>query len=298
MARAHKVSVVLLTYNHEAYVGRAIESVLAQDADFDLIITEDRSTDRTGEIVEAAAAAHPDRIRLIRSEANLNTNKVTTRAIDMAKGEYVAFLDGDDYWTSPSKLSKQAAMLDARPELAIVFCDAEIVDSVGRTTKASFLATAPAPVVGTYTDIAASVYIAGPTAMIRKSAIAALPAWFEHAEFGDWPLYLLAAERGDIGLMPEVMAAYRVHEGGYWSGMAPDEQSRRAIRFLRFMRTVAAPERTAALNRALAEITSRLLVEQVRGRRLFGLFRTSAGLLPLVLSGAPVRAGLAKARSY
>lgn len=289
---------MLLTYNHEAYIGRAIDSVLAQDADFELIITEDRSTDRTGELVEAAAARDPARIRLIRSEVNLNTNRVTTRAIETAGGDYIAFLDGDDYWTDPRKLSKQAAVLEARPELAMVFCDAEIVDAEGRTTAPSFLATAPAPAVGTYADIAASNYIAGPTPLIRRSAVAASPSWFEHAEFGDWPLYLLAAEQGDICLIPEVMAAYRVHGGGYWTGMDADVKARRAIRFMNFLRRVAPARRRAAIDAALAGITARLLVEQVRGRRLPGAVQTLAGLAPLALRGAPVGAALDRARSY
>ena len=93
------VSVVLLTYDHERHIAQAIESVLAQRADFgvELLITEDCSTDRTREIVLAFAAEHPGRIRTFLSERNLNSNEVTARAIRAARGRFLAFLDGDDF---------------------------------------------------------------------------------------------------------------------------------------------------------------------------------------------------------
>ena len=118
-----RVSVVLLTYDHERYIAQAVDSVLAQETPFDveLLISEDCSTDRTREIVRDYAARHPDRIRLFLSERNINTNEVTLRALRAARGDLVAFLDGDDYWISPHKLARQVEFLDAHPECSMCF---------------------------------------------------------------------------------------------------------------------------------------------------------------------------------
>src|SRR5688500_5403713 len=94
-----KVTVIVVTYNHERYIEQAIDSVLEQQATFpfELIITEDCSTDGTRDLVRAYAQRHPDRVQLLLSERNLNDNSVLTRALMAARGQYVALLDGDDW---------------------------------------------------------------------------------------------------------------------------------------------------------------------------------------------------------
>lgn len=227
------VSVVLLTYNHERYIRKAIDSVLSQQCDFaiELIVTEDCSTDETWNIVQDYVARNPDSMSAIRSLHNLNTNEVTTRALRIARGEFVAFLDGDDYWTCPEKLVRQVAYLRADPFCSMCAHDAEIVNEVEETLDASFRQSHPAPAIGTYADLLNFNYIAGPTPMIRRTALCNLPHWFQTAEFGDWSLYLIAAQYGHIGYMAETMAAYRRHDGGYWSGMTYAHQLDRLIAF-------------------------------------------------------------------
>lgn len=227
------VSVVLLTYNHERYIRKAIDSVLSQQCDFavELIVTEDCSTDGTWNIVQDYVASNPGRMSAIRSVHNLNTNEVTTRALSIARGEFVAFLDGDDYWTCPEKLMRQVAYLRSDPFCSMCTHDAEIVNESEETLCTSFRQSHPAPAVGNYTDLLNFNYIAGPTPMIRRTALCNLPRWFQDAEFGDWSLYLIAAQYGHIGYMAETMAAYRRHDGGYWSGMTYAHQLDRLIAF-------------------------------------------------------------------
>src|SRR5688500_19141445 len=101
-----RVSVLLVTYNHERYIAQALESVLAQQTTFsvEVLVSEDYSTDGTRAILLDYRRCHPHRIRLLLSERNLNTNEVTTRAIAAARGEYLAILDGDDWWTAHDQL--------------------------------------------------------------------------------------------------------------------------------------------------------------------------------------------------
>ena len=107
------VSVIVVTYNHAPFICQALESVAAQQTtrSIEIIVSEDCSTDGTTEIVETFAEREP-RARLLVSSHNLRSNEVVARAIRGARGRYICVLDGDDYWTSPTKVERQATLLD------------------------------------------------------------------------------------------------------------------------------------------------------------------------------------------
>jgi hypothetical protein len=87
----------------------------------------------------------------------------------------------------------------------------------------------------TIADLWGGNFIASCSAMIRRSALLDLPAWFDAAFFGDWPLYLLAARHGGIGYIPETMATYRYHGTGLWSRLTRTEQLEATLGFLQQM---------------------------------------------------------------
>lgn len=119
------LSVIMLAYNHEAYVAEAIESVLMQECDhaYELIIGEDNSPDNTREIVKKYAAEHPDRIRALLSEDNLGAIENELRCLQAAKGKYICFLEGDDFWVDKKKLQKQLDFLEANPDYGLAHGD-------------------------------------------------------------------------------------------------------------------------------------------------------------------------------
>src|ERR1035438_4784180 len=116
-----KVSVLIITYNHEKYIAQAIESVLMQKTDFryELIIGEDCSTDGTGEIVREYGRKRPEIVHAPLRERNIGARRNFRRIFAAARGKYIALLEGDDYWTSPQKLQAQADLLDAHPETSL-----------------------------------------------------------------------------------------------------------------------------------------------------------------------------------
>src|SRR5689334_4420836 len=126
---APRVSVILQTYEHGSFIAQAIEGVLLQClADpVEVIVADDKSADGTRETVLRYATAHQNRIRALLFEQNLGPSELFTRALTEARGEYIAYLDGDDYWTSPHKLSRQVAALDAHPDWAGCFHRAALV---------------------------------------------------------------------------------------------------------------------------------------------------------------------------
>ena len=125
------VSVLMITFNHEQFIAQAIDSVLMQQTDFEyeIIIGEDCSTDRTREIVIEYAERNPEKIRPLLHDHNLGLmgryNFVA--AYKMCHGKYIALLEGDDYWTDPHKLQKQVVFLENHPECSLCAHNTRIV---------------------------------------------------------------------------------------------------------------------------------------------------------------------------
>ena len=227
-----EVSVILITFEHEPFIAQAIESVLAQRTarPFELLISDDGSSDATGTIAREFAKSYPDRVRVFGSNVNLNSNEVTLRALRAARGRYVAFLDGDDYWTSSLKLQGQVDFLDGHPECSMCFHNVMVIQEDGAVAPREF----NPPTFPTITELPALLernFVAGCSAMIRRDALATIPGWYRAASLGDWPLYIFAAQCGSIGYLREVMGAYRVHKGGLWSAASRANQLERLISF-------------------------------------------------------------------
>jgi len=129
-----RISVCIPSYNHEKYVGEAIQSVLDQTyADFEIIITDDASTD--GTIKEIKKFTDP-RIRLFRLERNQGSAIAITHSLKEAKGEYISILNSDDVFL-PRKLEKQVYFLDMHPEIMAVFSYAQVIDDDGNQFRDS-----------------------------------------------------------------------------------------------------------------------------------------------------------------
>lgn len=112
-----RVSVFIPAWNREALVGEAVASILAQRfSDFECLVVDDGSTDRTAEVV---AGFDDPRVRLERNEKNLGIPATRNRGIDLARGDYLALLDSDDL-ALPDRLDEQVRYLDAHPEVAVL----------------------------------------------------------------------------------------------------------------------------------------------------------------------------------
>lgn len=125
-----RVSVILATYNQEKYIGKAIDSILSQrtNFEFEVIVGDDCSKDTTGLIVKEYGDKYPDIIEPIIRTKNLGAFRNFKDLISRSKGEYIALLEGDDYWVDEYKLQKQVDFLDANQDYAAVFGKRIIVD--------------------------------------------------------------------------------------------------------------------------------------------------------------------------
>lgn len=223
-----KVSVSLTTYNQERYIATAIESVLAQQTDFpfEVVLADDRSTDGTGDICREYQRRYPGIVRLVHREKNLGAVPNYLETFKACVGEYVAFLEGDDYWTDPNKLQKQVAFLDANPEYAICCHNVIAVDDQG-VSRGGLLRNVSETT--TVKDLCRGDYISTPSCMVRNHLLDELPSWIYALPGCDWALDLLHAEKGKIQFFPETMAAYRIHTEGIWSGKCSKDKLRETL---------------------------------------------------------------------
>ena len=228
-----KVSVLMITYNQDQFVGQAIESVLSQQVDFEyeLVIGEDCSTDRTREIVASFGAKFPDRIRLLLPKSNLGMQENFKATLAACSGQYVAVLEGDDYWTSPLKLKRQVEFLDAHSDCAICF-HSVVRSSPTETNQNPSSQRAGIPKTDIrLRDLLVENFIPTCSVMFRRGLFGELPDWMGTLGFSDWPIHILNSECGSVGYINQTMGVYRVHSEGAWSGRSSSQRWSDIIRF-------------------------------------------------------------------
>lgn len=215
------VSICCITYNHEPYIADAIESFLMQETDFEyeILIGEDCSTDRTRAIVEEYVLKYPNKVKLITSDTNVGTAMNSLRLQEKAVGKYVALCEGDDYWTDPRKLQKQIAYMEAHPECSMCFHAAEFVNS-DKTPTGKIARIAKESKVISINQICSKAkpkYIPTAARVFRKEIMDNPPEWFIKACIGDFPSALIMAHHGHVYYIDEIMSAYRIGVSGSWT---------------------------------------------------------------------------------
>lgn len=235
-----KVSILCITFNQRKFIRQAIDSFLMQktDFEFEILIHDDKSTDGTMEIIKEYEKAYPDIIRPFYEKKNQYSQANYSFITDLyvrARGQYIAFCEGDDYWINIHKLQKQVDFLDKHPDYALCFHPAKVVfenheerdtlfpDSMDkkefnleRLLRANFMQTSSVVYrnVGHYDTMASDP----------------VP--------GDWYAHLFHAAHGKIGFLPTVMSVYRRHDGGVWwesrnGGEVDELQKRHGVSHLR-----------------------------------------------------------------
>lgn len=193
------ISVVMPVYNTEAYVGEAIESVLNQTfTDFELIIVDDGSTDRSLEIINSFAKKD-SRIRIFVNESNLGVSKAITRGFKLARGKYIARMDADDICL-PHRFEKQIGFMQENPGVGLLGTWGKVIDVDG-----NFVANWKMP---TQTEFIKWVLL-WESPLIHPSVLASrnyllegLPFQFNHGQ--DYELWDRMAQFVNIENLPEI----------------------------------------------------------------------------------------------
>ena len=220
MCNGLDLSVCMITYNQEDYIREAIEGVLMQETNFcyNLVIGEDGSTDKTRQICEEYSKNNYQLIKLLPSDKNIGMMPNFIRTLNSCAGKYIAICEGDDYWTDPFKLQKQFDFLESNEDFVICFHNArKLFQHTGDTSKMFFEKVKP-KVVSNLKDIINEDFIPTLTCVFRNNLIKEFPEWYHYAYPGDWPLHILNAQHGKIRYIDDIMATYRIHKNGVYSG--------------------------------------------------------------------------------
>jgi predicted O-linked N-acetylglucosamine transferase (SPINDLY family)/GT2 family glycosyltransferase len=255
-----KVSVLMITYNHEKFIAQAIDSILMQEVDFEyeIVIGEDCSTDNTRQIVIDYQKRYPDKIRLLLPESNIGMLANFTDVYKACKGEYITVLEGDDYWIATSKLKKQVDFLDRNLSFSICFNDTFIVEQKNDCAIKLFPHVSSQETC-TIQRLISDNYISTPSVMYRAGLVNNFPDWYYEQGFGDWTLHLMHAQCGKIGHIDEVMSAYRVHESGSWSSKGLEYKLEVTIKMLENIKSYFGNNYSEEFDNSIARYSQDLL---------------------------------------
>jgi glycosyltransferase involved in cell wall biosynthesis len=192
------LSVHIITYNQASYIADTLEGALRQETDFgvEILVGDDCSTDGTREIVLDYQRRYPRRLRVITSERNVGIHENARRVAEACRGKYVAFCEGDDYWTDPHKLQKQVDFLETHPEYSLCCHDVDIIfDGVPETARTDrYLAFAGDTF--TFEDAVRGHFIPTLSIVCWREPVVRVPDWYRECISGDIPMELLLLDRG------------------------------------------------------------------------------------------------------
>ncbi len=219
-----KVSVCMITYNHELFIKQALESVLKQVADFkyEIVIGDDFSQDNTVNILREFQAKYGDKIRLFLNKKNLGAQRNFFNVFRACRGNYIALLEGDDFWSSFNKLQTQADFLDRHPEFSMCFTNSSIVDENDNIININRLNDDRKRILRQIDII--SGFIPPTNTIMIKNYIKEFPDEYFTIVNGDLLLCAMITEDGDAGYINENTACYRIHAKGLWSTQPKEYQ--------------------------------------------------------------------------
>lgn len=208
-----RVSVCIPTFNAAKYLRECIESVLAQTyPDFELLISDDGSSDNTCEI---AASFSDARIRVCRLGRNMGIPYNFNNAVTLSRGSYIKLLCYDDF-LEPTCLERQVNLLDRRSEAVMVTSGLRYVDENGRAVRA--VSHFPREKVIGDVEVVAGTLVYGniigsPSAVLirRESLLKAGPFSEDYPQFMDVEMWLRIAAQGKVAFLPEALCRFRLH---------------------------------------------------------------------------------------
>lgn len=220
-----KISIMLITYNHGKYIAQALESILMQETEYsyEINVIEDCSTDNTQEVVMRYVEKYPHIVKPFFNKKNIGfkvTQKNFFRGFKTLKGDYIAILEGDDYWSSPQKLQKQIAFLEANPGYAACSHNTIKVYEDGSREPHRFMYWENMKQEYTLEDFIYLQAFFHTTTLIYRNVFHGIPPkQFISPWSCDIFITIAHMQFGKCQYFDEDMAVYRAHSGGRFSNM-------------------------------------------------------------------------------
>ena len=241
-----KVIISCVTYNHEKYIGQALQSFVMQKTSFPFVVHvhDDLSTDNTRKIIEEYQKKYPEIIipKFHKENCYSQGADVLQRQLysDLTS-EYVCFCEGDDYWTDEYKLDKQITFLDSHKDFAVCCHLVELIweDDKSRNSIYPYPEFCKGSTEFALEDLLKNNFFATSSVCYRwRKDFNDVFVWGIFP--GDWFRHILHAETGKVKMIPEVMGVYRKHRGGIWYGHQENDSFyiNNGIKFLNFYKIV------------------------------------------------------------
>lgn len=254
------VSVILPVYDRAPWIARAIESVLAQSyPNFELIVVDDGSADETPTVLQR----YRDRITIV-TQKNAGAYAARNRALGVARGELVAFIDSDDAWL-PNRLADQVPLFD-RPEVGLVFGDAvHMTPALSPSKRTCFLVSPPSR-GRVVKEFARANFVPTTTVLVRRACLEEAGGFSEeNALSADYLMWFRIALRHDLDYVNHVVAQYTVHPAGISYDLGRSLRARIQLFSGELTRTSDENVRRV-IRRLLMNLSLRLALATIRGR--------------------------------
>lgn len=222
-----KVNVILITYKQEDYIRQTVESILKQETtfDFNIIVADDASPDKTLDIIKEYARNSDRKFIFLDNDENLGFVKNYKRTFEACSAEYIAIMEGDDWWTEPSHLQQHIDFLDNHPECSMSFNrhlrffqdeNREEVFEWNNPSDYELITTQDIIFVNRIGNLSCCVF--------RTNLIKELDPKIYDTLFADWLLGMIMGNYGYLAYLKGVTSAYRIHNNGQWTKMTDTEQ--------------------------------------------------------------------------
>lgn len=215
------VDVVVVSYNHVSFIRDALDGLIMQQTTFPwrVLVADDCSADGTQAIILEYARKYPNRIQPFLSPKNIGVagpEECYAWSIiwKYCSAKYLVLFEGDDYWVDPLKLQKQVDALEADPSLSACATGAWQLRAGVQSPYSDDAILGRRLCVD---DLMTRDPIATATLCIRGSCMRPKPKWVRHRGLCDWAWLMYLATKGQILVLPERTAVYRIHPGGLWS---------------------------------------------------------------------------------
>lgn len=206
------VSVVMAAKNYARFLPQAVRSVFTQTfPDWELVIIDDGSTDDTPVAVKPFLG--DARVRYVRSD-RLGQPRAKNLGMRLSRGEFVAYLDADDAW-EPTKLAKQLAVLNERPEVGVCHCDRLLMDEEGRVSPPPLTPTpSPAGGEGNIARLFLNNFVCFSSVVVRRAVFDQVGGFDPEFDLAiDYDLWLRVARHWQFASVPEPLVLYRTGHG-------------------------------------------------------------------------------------
>lgn len=216
------VSICCTAYNQEEYVSLAIESFLMQKTnfEFEILIHDDASNDRTAEIIRYYAEQYPKKVKPVYQQENQYSKGVLIDDVfnfPRAKGIYIALCEGDDFWTDPYKLQKQVDFMEAHPECRLSMHAVLKINAKGDKLLGHHKVSKENRYYSTEEVICGEDLFATNSMVFLKEDVKQMPDFYLTAPVGDYPLTIWLSLKGRVHYMTDEMGAYRVAAKNSWT---------------------------------------------------------------------------------